>query len=336
MRCGGLFSGIGGFELAAQWAGLQNVWSNEIDTFCCKVLEKNFNHEIIQADIRDCGKGRKHELAPVDLIFGGFPCQPFSTAGKRSGVEDDRYLWPEMLRVITEIKPAFVVGENVAGLLSMDNGNVFEQICASLEDQDYEVESFIVPACAKGAPHRRDRVWIVAHRIGKYGWQECKPGIPRMERTVFQDEGREKGAIGRKAHNREPALIANNAEWIDGTHNREQEERQEYELGESFSEGAFTNTNIKGLQGGKLNGTPNQGKWNGKPHEPTPEFYKSSWQKHWYEAATGLCGVDDGLSTELDKLKNSDRTKRLKGLGNAIVSQVAFEILNAIRIIYEE
>ena len=127
MRLGSLFAGIGGFELAATWAGITPVWSNEIEPFACKVLTKNFDHEIIQKDIREIGK---HNLPAVDIISGGFPCQPFSQAGKRKGTEDNRYLWPEMLRIIRELQPSWVIGENVAGLLSMERGATLKRILA--------------------------------------------------------------------------------------------------------------------------------------------------------------------------------------------------------------
>ncbi len=192
MTLGGLFSGIGGFELAAQWAGITPVWSNEINPFCCKVLRKNFFHEIIEADIRTIGRKRKHELSPVDIICGGFPCQPFSGAGKRKGNNDDRYLWPEMLRVIDEIKPTWVIGENVAGITSMDiETNLFkmedeenyflwvekvlQRIITDLNSIGYDVPRtrqgepifFNIPACAVGAPHQRERIWIIAYPDSK-------------------------------------------------------------------------------------------------------------------------------------------------------------------------
>lgn len=160
MTLGSLFAGIGGFELAATWAGIKPIWSNEIDPFCCQVLRKNFNHRIIEKDIREIGK---ENLETVDIISGGFPCQPFSTAGKRKGRKDDRYLWPEMLRVISELKPQWVIGENVAGLKSMENGKTLERILHDLEDQGYQTETYIIPACGVQAWHRRDRVWIIAH-----------------------------------------------------------------------------------------------------------------------------------------------------------------------------
>src|SRR5688572_19908081 len=161
MTVGSLFAGIGGFELAAQWAGLTPVWSNEIDPFCCKVLRKNFKHRIIEDDIRNIGA---QNLEPVDILTGGFPCQPFSTAGKRKGTEDDRHLWPQMLRIIGEVKPRWIVGENVSGLLNWSGGLVLKQIKIDLENQGYQFfPPCILPACGVNAPHKRDRIWIIAH-----------------------------------------------------------------------------------------------------------------------------------------------------------------------------
>jgi DNA (cytosine-5)-methyltransferase 1 len=159
MRHGSLFSGIGGFDLAAQWMGWENVFQVEIDPFCQKVLAKNFPNVKRYGDIKEF----KGQAGSVDILSGGFPCQPFSTAGKRKGESDDRYLWPEYLRIIREIKPAYVVGENVAGLVSMEDGKTLEGIFTDLEGEGYQVESFIIPACGVGAWHRRDRIWIVAN-----------------------------------------------------------------------------------------------------------------------------------------------------------------------------
>ena len=158
MTHGQLFAGIGGFGLAAQWAGIKNVWANEIDPYCCKILRQNFEGlEVYEKDIRTF----KPEY--TDIITGGFPCQPFSHAGKRKGTDDNRYLWPEMLRVISEVRPRWVIGENVAGLLSMENGKTLDRILTDLEDQGYHTETFLIPASATGAWHRRDRIWILAN-----------------------------------------------------------------------------------------------------------------------------------------------------------------------------
>lgn len=157
-----LFSGIGGFDLAAEWAGWTNVFNCEIDPFCRRVLAYHFPNALQYEDIKTT------DFRPlrggVDVLTGGFPCQPFSLAGKRKGTDDNRYLWPEMLRAIRELAPRWVVGENVFGIVNWSDGLVFEQVCADLGDEGYEVQPYLIPACAVDAPHRRDRVWLVAHR----------------------------------------------------------------------------------------------------------------------------------------------------------------------------
>ena len=161
MTHGSLFSGIGGFDLAAEWSGFTNLFNCEWEEFPRKVLKHHFPNAEQYGDIKEFDataySGR------LDILSGGFPCQPFSVAGKRKGSEDERHLWPEMLRVIGECQPRWVVGENVRGLVSWSDGLVFETCCSDLEALGYSVQSFVIPACATGAPHRRDRVWIVAH-----------------------------------------------------------------------------------------------------------------------------------------------------------------------------
>ena len=150
-----LFSGIGGFALASAWAGFETVGFCEQDKFCQQVLQRHWPHVPIIDDIQTCGGA---DFGPIDLVTGGFPCQPFSTAGLRRGEEDDRALWSEMAHVIQEARPTWILGENVAGLLSMG----IESVLADLEGMGFAVQTFCVPACGKGAPHRRERVWIVA------------------------------------------------------------------------------------------------------------------------------------------------------------------------------
>ena len=185
MTHGSLFSGVGGFDLAAEWMGWENLFHCEINEWCQKVLRFNFPKSIQYDDIT------RTDFTPwrgkVDVLTGGFPCQPFSTAGKRRGAEDDRYLWPEMLRAIREIRPAWVIGENVAGIISMvqpgsevtvesqaslfdeadketllEQEYVIETVCRDLEREGYSVQPILIPACGVGAPHRRDRVWFIA------------------------------------------------------------------------------------------------------------------------------------------------------------------------------
>jgi len=163
MKHGSLFSGIGGFDLAAEWMGWENVFHCEIAEFPRKILKYHFPKSICYEDIKKTDF-TKHR-GEIDIISGGFPCQPYSNAGKRKGKEDDRHLWPEMLRVIREVQPRFVVGENVSGLLTWNNGMVFHEIITDLENEGYETQAFLIPACATNAPHRRDRIWFVANAI---------------------------------------------------------------------------------------------------------------------------------------------------------------------------
>lgn len=192
MNHASLFTGIGGFDLAARWMGWNNVFQVEIDKFCHKVLNKNFPETDKHRDIYEFD-GTQY-TGQIDILTGGFPCQPFSTAGKRMGESDDRYLWPQMFRVIREVQPPWVVCENVAGILSMGNSErAWRQIFSTMENkirlsgpyyrffgrkrelgvlygiiedlkkEGYAVQTFSIPASAVGAIHRRDRVWIIAH-----------------------------------------------------------------------------------------------------------------------------------------------------------------------------
>lgn len=162
MNHGSLFSGIGGFDLAAEWMGWENRFHCEWNEFGQKVLKYYWPNAISYGDIKktdfNVWRGK------IDIISGGFPCQPYSQAGKRKGKEDDRHLWPEMLRAVREIQPRWVVGENVSGLLNWNRGMVLDEIKADLETAGFEViPPLVLPACAVNAPHRRDRVWIVAY-----------------------------------------------------------------------------------------------------------------------------------------------------------------------------
>ena len=153
-----LFSGIGGFSLGLEWAGMETIAMCEKDAFCRQILAKHWPDIPIHEDIRSLDGS---QYKSVDVICGGFPCQPYSQAGKQLGNKDDRDLWSEMFRVIQEACPTWVIGENVSGFIGM----ALDDVCADLEDEGYQVQSFVIPACAVEARHRRDRCWIVAHTM---------------------------------------------------------------------------------------------------------------------------------------------------------------------------
>jgi DNA (cytosine-5)-methyltransferase 1 len=286
-----LFSGIGGFALAAEWAGFTTIAFVEIDPYCQAVLKKHWPEVPIFGDIKGFkwpmadsineglqGYGKSCQCSrelpvgagcQITLLTGGFPCQPFSCAGKRRGKEDDRYLWPQMFRVISEVRPTWVLAENVAGIVKMELDNCL----SDLESEDYETEAFIIPACAVNAPHRRDRVWIVAH-------------------------GKDTRVIGRK--------------WV------------------------ARNDEVKNIEGGNQ-GKRSSGYDGGQDVADTKRILP---QRHQCGRGKTEFGRSCRWSVEPDVGRVAhgvpSRVDRLKCLGNAIVPQVAFPILQAIAQIERE
>lgn len=179
----GLFEGIGGFSLAARWAGWETVAWCEWNEFGQKVLRYHFPEAEGHGDITKTDFTKYANT--IDIITGGFPCQPYSAAGLRKGKEDERHLWPEMLRAIREVQPSWVVGENVSGIVNWNGGMVFNEVQADLENEGYEVFTYILPACAKDATHRRDRVWFIGHAKSKRGQE----GLPKRTKTEQPTHG---------------------------------------------------------------------------------------------------------------------------------------------------
>lgn len=288
-----MFSGIGGFDLAAEWMGWENVFHCEWNPFGQKIL----NHYWPKAEsFSDITKTDFTKYAnTIDILTGGFPCQPYSSAGKRKGKEDDRHLWPEMLRTIQQISPRFVVGENVRGLLNWNGGVVFDEVCSDLENYGYQVAPVVIPAAAVNAPHGRDRIWLVAY-CGKFRLEQC-------ENTGEMEKG-QKEIFGKGDQS---SLQPKTTSKI----------------------GDATNTNRNGFDKCDIDNevNTNQGRFNA-----FNDFDKMP--KHWdqFPTESPLCGGDDGISTELDGITFSKwRQESIKGFGNAIVPQVAYEIFKTIQ-----
>lgn len=242
---------------------------------------------------------------------GGFPCQPFSLAGKRRGTEDDRYLWPEMLRAIREIRPEWVVGENVYGFVNWSNGLVFDTMWADLENAGYQVGAFILPAAAVDAPHRRDRVWIIAHR------NDAGSEDSRGERFAETDAGK-------------------HATYPDGNRCRRRPDKQEFVaecVGTSDAGDGCENRTSTYPDGERCEECQPSGQ-SERPQERNSQGGDAERQiPDWngFPTQSPVCGGDDGISAELDGITFPAWCRQsIKAFGNAIVPQVAWRIFDAI------
>ena len=186
-----LFSGIGGFALGLQKVGFETVAFCDIEKYCQHLLKQKWNGIKIYSDVREITKEKfkADGIESPEIITGGFPCQPFSVAGSRKGTDDNRHLWPEMFRIIKEFKPRWIIGENVRGIVSIQDGLVFETVCTDLESEGYEVQTFNIPAVGVGAPHKRERIWIVANsRCSIRGKQSSRNSESIGSRTFKKTE----------------------------------------------------------------------------------------------------------------------------------------------------
>ena len=365
-----LFSGIGGAELAASWLGWTNVFHCEIQEFQRKVLEYWFPNSISYEDITktDFTQWR----GQIDILTGGFPCQPFSVAGKRKGAEDNRYLWREMLRAIRQIQPNWVVGENVNGILSMvqsgketkmertddlfDENFIYrkeqkftiEVICEDLERAGYSVQPFVIPACSVGAPHRRDRVWIVAHRTdtgaedlqqgGKNGVSQSfftsntnsNRQRDRKDKQIFEQRCNRTTNIGKGCKD----ATSSNTQCFGG-HKVDNKIQCEQSNGErTDGKGMFRtsfNTNGKGW-----NALRYDDGYSEATQQAESQFGRADCPQSWWRnfpTQSPVCNRDDGLPFKVADLTLSLakwRSKSIEALGNSWVPQVVFEIFKAI------
>jgi len=324
----GLFEGIGGFSLAARWAGWKTKGWVEINPFCQTVLKHHFPEAQGFSDIKKFSyaayksilRNRGIKDRSIDIITGGFPCQPYSSAGLRKGTDDPRHLWPNMLETIRKFKPTWVVGENVRGITNWNGGLVFEQVQVDLEAIGYEVQAFILPACAVDAPHRRDRVWFVAHAIGKRARRKGRKACDKNRRareewkiggveskfvagcefaiTYTKCEGLERRDWSRKSIRPEPGNTKN----ATNSDSRIRCQRGLYQIGRIQTERHIS---------------------------PCAAWAMGNWKD--FPTQSPLCGRDDGLSSRLAGITfPRHRRESIQAYGNAIVPQVAYQIFKAI------
>ena len=323
MNHASLFSGIGGFDLAAEWMGWKNVLHVERDPFCQRVLKHHFPNSQPFDDVKTFD-GRPFR-GRIDILTGGFPCQPYSSAGKRLGKDDERHLWPEMCRIISEVAPTFVVGENVRGLLNWNGGVVFEEVCADLEALGYEVWTGIIPAAGVGAPHRRDRIWFVAHAYGGADVRTSRrdavtgasEGVPKRDEIRVSNQSSDVWdaantacSISKRTRNARPGRDGFADNGGDGH--------------AADTDGIGFKQRIAAAESGKTRFRA----WHGGADDGNADG-QSIWAK--FPTQSPVCGGDDGLPGELDGITFSKwRNESIKAYGNAIVPQVAFQIFQAI------
>lgn len=321
LRHGSLFSGIGGFDLAAEWMGWENVFHCEWNEFGQKVLKHYWPNAESFSDITKTDFTKYY--GTVDIITGGFPCQPYSTAGKRRGKEDERHLWPEMCRAIREVSPRFVVGENVRGLTNWNGGLVFDEVCAELESLGYQVAPVIIPACAVGAPHRRERIWFVAHADGAEQRNNRRTNNREAEKVWRENQG----DVFREFCSNGDATDTDGRR-IQSQQNIRQEISSQERINSDGSEWNATNancTNSETRTHRQVLGQQNREKTNGHSNVER----SNQWEN--FPTQPPICSGNDGLSSELDSITFSKwRNESIKAYGNAIVPQVAFEIFKAL------
>lgn len=330
MRHIGLFAGIGGFELAARWMGWNTIAWSEWDPFCQKVLSYHFPEAKGYGDIKQADFTQYR--GQCDILTGGFPCQPYSVAGKRLGKADERHLWPEMLRVIREVRPRWIIGENVRGLLSWNEGVVFEEVCSDLESEGYEVQAFIIPAAGVDAPHRRERVWIVAHSDNTRG----SDGFAQVQATDGEISKRYNYTEFSDADKR---IIANASDCRCGRRSCEQCANGRQELLSRECAGREMGREASRCGGERLAPNAENSRLSTCFEGSRQEQFRQrdervSFSEHWqnFPTISPICGGDDGIPSELDGITIPKwRKESIKAYGNAIVPQVAYQLFQAIK-----
>ena len=314
-----LFSGIGGFSLGLESTGhFRTVAFCEIDKFCKLILDKHWKGTKVYDDIKTITKKQFEEDGTEfpDIITGGFPCQPFSVAGKQQGTSDSRHLWPEMFRVIKEFAPRWVIGENVKGLTNIQDGVVFETVCSDLEGEGYEVRTFNIPAAGVQAPHRRERIWIVAH-AKRFNERKSIRGSDETQSRI-QEEHRQNDSTTRESSRTGSVWGTNN-----GHENMENSRRTLRQGGELQGKNENEIREGNAYQSQRSSGTSESnvvdsstGRCTSQETEVQPGRY-SSFDSSWWQSEPYVGRVAHGVS---------GRVHRLKALGNSIVPKIVEEI----------
>ena len=314
-----LFSGIGGFSLGLESLGqFETIAFCEKDKFCQKVLQKNFPNITIEGEIRDV-KGEKYK---ADVVCGGFPCQPFSVAGKRKGTDDDRYLWDETIRIIRECKPRWFIGENVEGIINIQEGMVLRQVQDDLEKEGFQVQCLVIPASGIGAWHQRKRVWILAYseHNGSHrskGNETIESSNQSKEWLFIRDDQDVSNTIGKLSDG------CSSTTRVSTTELKRVECNQSWNWNEVWSKTKrCSEQDRENVSDSKCIRTQVQT----KRKDTSIKMFRGTSQKTWWQTQSKLCGVPNGVSYELDK----DRANRVKAHGNSIVPQIAREIGKAI------
>jgi DNA (cytosine-5)-methyltransferase 1 len=317
MKHGSLFSGIGGFDLAAEWMGWENMFHCEWNEFGQKILKHYWSNAISYGDITKTDftiwRGR------VDILTGGVPCQPSSVAGQRKGEEDDRWLWPQMLRVVREVKPPFVICENPPGIISLGHGKPLKSILLALENEGYSIELFIIPACSLQAPHKRERVWIVAYSDSN------RKMVQRRNRDSDNKKWNPSAQVQERGDKQFGSVVSNTKRIITNPGLQRQKINDEQTTRvKQRSKGVSTDTNNQRLE--RYGGFVELQESN---IHPSACYSKPSWDN--FPTQSPLCSRDDGISSKLDGITFPKwRNESIKAYGNAIVPQVAYQIFKAI------
>jgi DNA (cytosine-5)-methyltransferase 1 len=312
MKHGSLFSGIGGFDLAAEWMGWENVFHCEWNEFGQKVLKYYWPNAESFGDITKTDFTKYH--GTIDIISGGFPCQPYSHAGKRKGTEDERHLWPEMLRAIREVQPRWVVGENVRGLITWNGGLVFDEVQADLEAAGYEVLPFLLPAAGVNAPHERYRIWFVAY-AGLFGQKKRQ-----FEPVGFKQLREERTSTDPTSDRR-----IGTGQGIEVEEGLQLRQEQSGQLAGRF-ERLRIQRDVADTTGIRQPGKKHR---ETKPRWIAEKSIRNDWSN--FPTQSPVCSRNDGISTELAGITFSKhRNESIKAYGNAIVPQVVYQIFKSI------